>query len=45
MSQKRQAARVVLLNKSNEIFLIHSEDPIDPFKPSWWEIPGGGIGW
>ncbi len=45
MSQKRQAARVVLLNQSNEIFLIHSEDPIDPFKPSWWEIPGGGVGW
>ncbi|MBT3248300.1 MAG: NUDIX domain-containing protein [Actinobacteria bacterium] len=43
MGRKRPAARVVLLNRSNEIFLVNAEDPLDPFKPSWWEIPGGGI--
>lgn len=40
---KRQAARVVLLNGRDEIFLIRSVDPADPTKPPWWEIPGGGI--
>jgi len=43
MGRKRPAARVVLLNRSNEIFLVNAEDPLDPFKPSWWQIPGGGI--
>ena len=23
--------------------MVNAEDPLDPFKPSWWEIPGGGI--
>ncbi|MEM9562223.1 MAG: NUDIX domain-containing protein [Actinomycetota bacterium] len=40
---KRQAARVVLLNHLDEVFLIKSVDPADPSKPAWWEIPGGGI--
>jgi 8-oxo-dGTP pyrophosphatase MutT (NUDIX family) len=41
---KRAAARVVLLDREGRIFLVNAEDPIDPFKPAWWEIPGGGIG-
>ncbi len=41
---KRLAARVVLLDRTGRIFLVNAEDPLDPFKPCWWEIPGGGIG-
>lgn len=40
---KRNAARVVVLNPRREVFLIRSVDPADSSKPSWWEIPGGGI--
>lgn len=40
---RRQAARVVLINDLDQIFLIKSVDPADPAKPPWWEIPGGGI--
>jgi 8-oxo-dGTP pyrophosphatase MutT (NUDIX family) len=40
---RRPAARVVLLDRAGRIFLVNSEDPIDPRKPPWWEIPGGGI--
>lgn len=41
---RRPAARCVLLDRSGRIFLIRAEDPIDPQKPEWLEIPGGGIG-
>ena len=41
---KRPAARCVLLDRSGRVFLIRSEDPIDPHKPEWLEIPGGGVG-
>ena len=44
MFLKRPAARVVLLDRSARIFMVNAEDPLDPFKPAWWEIPGGGIG-
>jgi 8-oxo-dGTP pyrophosphatase MutT (NUDIX family) len=40
---KRKSARVVLLNDAGEVFLIHSVDPADASKGSWWELPGGGI--
>jgi 8-oxo-dGTP pyrophosphatase MutT (NUDIX family) len=40
---RRQAARVVLLNDRDQIFLIKAVDPADSSKPPWWEIPGGGI--
>ena len=43
MFLRRPAARVVLLDREGRIFLINAEDPLDPFKPAWWEIPGGGI--
>jgi len=42
---RRPAARVVLLDREARIFLIEAEDPIDPRKPDWLEIPGGGMGW
>ena len=38
----RAAARVVLLNPSNEVYLILGHDVDDPdFR--WWFTPGGGI--
>lgn len=40
---RRRAARVVLLNERREILLLAAHDPADSSKPSWWEIPGGGI--
>jgi 8-oxo-dGTP pyrophosphatase MutT (NUDIX family) len=40
---RRRAARVVLLNEAREVLLLSARDPADASKPSWWEIPGGGI--
>lgn len=40
---RRQAARVILLDRAGRVFLINSIDPGDASKPPWWEIPGGGI--
>jgi 8-oxo-dGTP pyrophosphatase MutT (NUDIX family) len=42
-SFRRPAARTVLLDREGRIFLIRAEDPVDPYKPEWWEIPGGGM--
>ncbi len=44
-SLRRPAARCVLLDRDSRILLISAEDPIDPAKAPWWEIPGGGMGW
>ena len=43
-SFRRPCARTVLLDREGRIFLIRAEDPVDPYKPEWWEIPGGGMG-
>ena len=40
---RRPAARCVLLDREGRVLLIRAEDPIDPRKVPWWEIPGGGI--
>ncbi len=40
---RRPAARAVLLDNQGQIFLMRASDPVDPRKPSWWEIPGGGL--
>ena len=40
---KRPAARVVLLDRQQRVFLINGRDPADHSKPPWLEIPGGGI--
>ncbi|MDQ7802656.1 NUDIX domain-containing protein [Amycolatopsis sp. A133] len=37
----RVGARVLLLNRDDEILLIHARDPDDP-SHHWWELPGGG---
>ena len=36
MLLKRPAARVVLLDRDDRIFLVNAEDPLDPFK--WTEM-------
>ncbi len=43
MRRKRPAARVVLLDRENRIFLVNASDPADRSKSDWWEIPGGGM--
>lgn len=40
---KQNAARVVLLDADNRIFLMKASDPIDPTQETWWQVPGGGI--
>jgi 8-oxo-dGTP pyrophosphatase MutT (NUDIX family) len=40
---RRQAARVVLLDRGGRVLLLRASDPADPRKGWWWEIPGGGI--
>ncbi len=42
-TMKRPAARVVILDRSQRVFLISGRDPADPSKRPWLEIPGGGI--
>jgi len=40
---RRPAARCVLFDRRKRLFLIRPEDPTDPYKPEWLEIPGGGM--
>jgi 8-oxo-dGTP pyrophosphatase MutT (NUDIX family) len=40
---RRQAARVVLLDREDRVLLIRASDPANRQKGHWWEIPGGGI--
>lgn len=42
-SRRRQAARVVVLDREDRVFLINSNDPANPHARTWWEIPGGGM--
>ncbi|MDS0134669.1 MULTISPECIES: NUDIX domain-containing protein [unclassified Amycolatopsis] len=37
----RVGARVLLLNRADEVLLIHARDPDNP-DHHWWELPGGG---
>jgi 8-oxo-dGTP pyrophosphatase MutT (NUDIX family) len=38
----RLGARVVLLDTTDRVLLIHALDPQDP-SHHWWELPGGGL--
>jgi 8-oxo-dGTP pyrophosphatase MutT (NUDIX family) len=40
---RRDAARVVLLDRDGRVLLLRASDPVDRRKGWWWEIPGGGI--
>jgi 8-oxo-dGTP pyrophosphatase MutT (NUDIX family) len=39
---RRRAARVVLLDPSDRILLLHGFEPADP-AVRWWFTPGGGV--
>jgi 8-oxo-dGTP pyrophosphatase MutT (NUDIX family) len=39
---RRRAARIVLLDRSDRILLLHGFEPADP-AVSWWFTPGGGV--
>ncbi|MFF2408696.1 NUDIX hydrolase [Streptomyces sp. NPDC058092] len=41
-TEKRKAARVVLLDPDDRILLIHGFEPEDPAS-TWWFTPGGGL--
>jgi ADP-ribose pyrophosphatase YjhB (NUDIX family) len=38
----RIGARVLLLDPTDRVLLIHALDPADPGH-HWWELPGGGL--
>ncbi|WP_204452889.1 NUDIX hydrolase [Actinokineospora baliensis] len=38
----RVGARVLLLDPTDRVLLIHALDPTDPTH-HWWELPGGGL--
>ncbi|GAA2991579.1 NUDIX hydrolase [Actinokineospora diospyrosa] len=38
----RVGARVLLLDRTDRVLLIHALDPTDP-DHHWWELPGGGL--
>ncbi|APU16617.1 MULTISPECIES: NUDIX hydrolase [Actinoalloteichus] len=38
----RIGARVLLLDPTDRVLLIHALDPGDP-EHHWWELPGGGL--
>jgi len=40
---RRQAARAVVLDRENRVLLLRAQDPFDPRKGEWWELPGGGM--
>ena len=37
----RPVSRVILLDETNRLFLLHALDPVG--KDSWWVTPGGGL--
>ena len=37
----RIGARVLLLDRNDQVLLIHAHDPDQP-DHHWWELPGGG---
>lgn len=41
--QHRSTARVVLLDPTGDVLLVHDSDPYAPGTPSMWITPGGGI--
>ncbi|WP_166984187.1 NUDIX hydrolase [Paramicrobacterium fandaimingii] len=40
---RREAARVILLDESRRVLLLHGSDPEKPRSPAWWFTPGGGL--
>jgi 8-oxo-dGTP pyrophosphatase MutT (NUDIX family) len=40
---ERVAVRVVVLDVSGQLLLLHTHDPTYPELGTWWELPGGGL--
>jgi len=45
VGNRREAARVVVLDDEDKVLLLSARDPMNPSKGTWWELPGGGIEW
>ena len=43
MSSARDAARVLVIDETDQILLIRGQDPSRPEIGSWWYAPGGGL--
>ena len=39
----RLAARLVVLDADQRMLLFEEHDPSQPFRPTWWVTPGGGL--
>ena len=42
-TQRRRAARAVVLDGRDRVLLLRARDPFDSSKGEWWELPGGGV--
>jgi 8-oxo-dGTP pyrophosphatase MutT (NUDIX family) len=40
---ERVAVRLVVLDLSGQLLLLHTHDPTYPELGTWWELPGGGL--
>ena len=40
---ERVVARLVVLDVSGRVLLLHTKDPTYPELGTWWELPGGGV--
>jgi 8-oxo-dGTP pyrophosphatase MutT (NUDIX family) len=40
---ERVAVRLVVLDVSGQLLLLHTHDPTYPELGTWWELPGGGL--
>lgn len=43
MAWRRRAARGVVLAPGRKLLLQQGQDPLDPGRPPYWFLPGGGI--
>ncbi len=39
----RRAARVLLVDATGRVLLLHGSDPSTPERGAWWITPGGGL--
>ena len=40
---ERRVVRLLVLDATNRLLLLHTHDPTYPELGEWWELPGGGI--
>jgi 8-oxo-dGTP pyrophosphatase MutT (NUDIX family) len=41
--EKRQAVRILVLDRTDRVLLLHIQEPLHPEEGACWELPGGGI--